>query len=228
MLLSSCDKEDDPSSALPGKYQSATTIVATPIEMYTKDGLVKDALLVDKFLARERTTYFSRVDVPVDDGSSFSLTIGNNKQATLITTSPLDKITVQAEVVSQTSSYFTLADVDSISASFSAGPRSRCDLLREQVTLVLPEKNCGGLPFSTAYSQLCKYRPTRAIIIRDNKLYLPLFSWLIKTVAPPPNRGACFSAYSGVQNIFNPAMLAQLTTGDTLVVQVKEVALLKR
>lgn len=236
VLVQGCGKKSDEAPLmLPGEYQTAATIATAEIRMYTKNGPVNNPQLVDKFINRRQlgTDYFSRTDVPLPSGGSIVLTINATNQATLVFTSPSTSAgsppritTVKAEVVQQTPRYFVLAAMDSSSYGVSNRPKNACETLAEQMSGVVAEKKCVNVPDFSGYSKSCMYRFSRVISINDGKLFIPQYSWQVQSGAAPGS--TCSYAVGGSWNIFNPAILNQLAAGDTITVQERSVALIKK
>jgi hypothetical protein len=207
--------------ALLGSCQNDPEVApATAIDMYTRNGPVKDPALVDAFLRRQRSTYFKRTDEAIPDGSVTRLTIRPDNSATLVSTTPTATTTVQADVTEQNRLYCTLGQRDSVSILTPAGSKSRCELLGENIKAVFPGKRCQAVSPVTGYSEFCRLRPSSVLGRRGDQLYVPVFSWLIKTTQ-------CTSS-AVQQNLFDLAILSQLTDGDTVVVQTRELPLLRK
>jgi hypothetical protein len=229
LALAGCH-DDTPAVAplvLTGDYQTGSVVVATPIVMYTSTGPVQSPTVVDNFLRRQyynylTNGYFSRTDEVITDGSYLALSIRPDKRATLTLGAPGATNAIETEVLDQQLSYFTLAHMDSTQTAYINSGPDRCALLGEQIGVAQPGKRCVRASPATGYSSFCKLRPVYAIAIRDRQLYLPVFSWYIKAATQ------CGLAYSRTRNVFNPAVLSQLTTGDTLVIQTREIALVKK
>lgn len=234
ILLCSCSKsKEEAPLVLAGEYQTDNTIVAAnPIMVYTKNGPVNNQQLIDGLIRRQGLTYrFSRTDVPVNYNAELNIIIDANNHARLI-----DKYnnggtqytsTFTASVTTQLPRYFVLANNDSATFlnGYTYGSQNQCTLLADKIKTVYPARNCKNLPPTTGFSQVCKFRPFRVITIRDGKLFLPYFTWLVKS---NQQAASCTIAYVGETNTFNPAVINQLATGDTIVAQVREIALLKK
>lgn len=228
LLFSACGKDDAPELSLPGEYRAENRIVATAINMYTSNGQVNNNTLIDKFIRRHQVgSYFSRIDVPVPAGNSLTLSISSDNKATFVSMAPNDPRSpdiLKAEILSRLQDHFVLAEFDSVNLASSVSS-DRCEQLSRNMMLELPNKRCRALPPVTGFSQQCRYRPTSVLLVKDGNLRLPFFSWLIKN---QQGLGYCSNAYNGVRNIFNTTVLNQLRTGDTIVVQVREVPFIKQ
>ena len=88
-----------------------------------------------------------------------------------------------------------------------------------------PTKRCVALPPATGYSRLCRFRPVRLLKMNAGQLFVPQLSWLVQS---GQQYASCGYAASGSWNLFNTGILNQLTAGDTLVVQERAIALLKK
>jgi hypothetical protein len=228
LLFSACGKDDEPELNLPGEYQAENRIAATSINMYTSNGQVNNTGLIDKFIRRNRVEdYFSRTDVAIPSGNTLTLSIDSNNKATFVSTasSPQRTDTLKAEIISRSQDHLALAEFDSIS-TFTSTQSNRCGDLSQSMAQVQPSKRCRPVAFSAGTtSQVCRYRPASALLIKDGGLRLPFLSCMIVNRQGGNN---CGNGYSGVRNMFNTAVLNQLRTGDTIVVQVREVPFIKQ
>lgn len=229
LLLLGCKKDREAPLVLVGKYEASTSpVAATPIRLYTVNGIVDNQVIVDNFIKRQSWVqdYFFRNAVPAPNNASLVLAIRSNMRATLIDTHATSTDSVRAEVLSQNDQSFLLANVDSASVLLSSNSTSRCEQLGERIKNVYPGKRCRSLPPFTGYSSYCMIRPVRVITIKNGNLFIPQFTWLVKT--GQPSQSICGLAYSKEWNTFNPAILNQLVAGDTIVVQEREIPLLKK
>ncbi|GAA4370679.1 hypothetical protein GCM10023185_45350 [Hymenobacter saemangeumensis] len=229
VLLSACKKDQEEAPLeVSGEYQTGTTLHAAPIELYTRAGLVNNAQVVDAFIQRNsiRTPYFfSRTDVPLGGTTPSRLSINASGQAKLIAPGQPGADTLRAQVISQQPDRLVLAGPDSTSRIVSL-PLNRCDFLEEKVQLVVPAKRTRDFSSSTGYGRSTRYLPIKVIGIRNRQLYIPFLSWAVKHTGT--QTGTCMTAAFGSWNFFDPAILSQLTTGDTIVVQRREISLHKQ
>jgi hypothetical protein len=227
VLLGGCGKDKEAPPTWAGRFQAGSAISATDIMLYTSAGRVDTKPLVDKFLARRKdlATYFSRVDVPIPAAYSLTLAFRGNNRVTVLSKSPTGTDSILTEITSQSPQRLVLANMDSVNIPRSA-PQGRAAQLSSLMEGEQPGQRCLSLPYvSGTYSQYCRVRPIRVITSRDGKLFLPQLSWLVQTAGA---YWGFYSAYSGVQNTFNTAVISQLAAGDTLVVQAREVPLIKQ
>jgi hypothetical protein len=233
-ILTSCgsDKEDTP-FVLAGEYQTGTTLMATnPIAMYTKSGEVKNDRVIDSFLKSSRlpiSTYFSRTDVPFPsaDTKPLKVIIQENGKATLVAVGPTGTDSTKAEVTRQTPEYIIVSDIDSVGgpSNPSSPPLTRCYQFRDKIETFYPVKHCRPVSYTSGtYEYFCKFRTIRVIEIKDGQLFIPQLSWFVRSGRPTD----CSLVYSGEWNTFDTAILNQLVEGDTIVVQKRQVALLKK
>lgn len=234
MLSAGCSK-DNPEVAkvvLDGNYEAAATLATAPITMYTKDGPVNNPALVDRFLSRQyyASGFFSRNDValPAMSYGSLTLSIRANKQATFTTVYPGNgfRDSLKTEITAQYSNHFVATKLDSVSNFTTATSADRCSQLSTQMEVASPVKRCVNVSLATGYSQLCKFRPIQVVKIDAGQLYIPRLSWLIQS--GNQRTSGCGRATGGASNLFNPAVLNQLVAGDTLVVQERTIALIKK
>ena len=230
LLLCACGKDDDTSELnLPGKYRSDNHIMAAAINMYTSSGQLNNTSLIDKFIRRHRMSdSFSRTDVAIPNGNFLTLSISPDNRVTFVSTTPDNSRSpdsLKTEIVSRSQDYLALANLDSVSV-VSSESSNRCEQLAKNINQVQPNKRCRTVSVvSGSFSQLCWYRPTSALLIKDGTLRLPLFSWIISS---RQNGFFCGSGYGNTRNTLNPAVLNQLQVGDTIVVQVRQVPLIKQ
>lgn len=228
LLFSACGKDDEPELSLPGEYQAENRIVATPISMYTSNGQVNNTGLIDNFIRRYRVEEnFSRTDVAVPAGNTITLSIDANNKATFVSVEPAlqNPDTLKAEILSRTQNYLSLAGLDSTS-NFEIIWPNRCQQLDQNMILLQPSKRCR--PVSTtagSFSLLCRYRRTLALLIKEDGLRLPMFSWMIVS---RQGSNSCVNGIRAIPNMFNTTVLNQLRAGDTIVVQVREVPFIKQ
>lgn len=233
LVFAGCSKDADQAPAvLDGEYRAGATIIAAPIVMYTKNGVVNTPALVDRFL--RRTAYapslFSRTNEPVLGGATLTLTIRGNRQATFVTTSPGRTDTVKTDITSQTAQYFVAIGRDSVATRSSSNPSDRCARLAGQMHSEATGKRCLDLaPSSGApWQQLCRFRSFRFVNLNAGQLFVPHLTWLLQSLQSPQGSAICSSASSSTWNRFNSGVLNQLAAGDTLVVQERTIALLKQ
>lgn len=229
LIFAGCSK-DAPQAAkvvLDGEYQAGATVATAPIKMYTKDGEVTNQALIDRFLSRRTwaAAYFPRTNTPIPTTSSLKVLIRGNNQASLITTSPGRTDTLKTDITAQRAAYAVLSGRDSVSVLSSSNATGRCDLLSEQMEAEQPTKRCVALPPVTGYSRQCRFRPVRLLKIDAGQLVIPQLSWLVQS---GQQYNSCGYAASGSWNLFNTGILNQLMAGDTLVVQQRTIALLKK
>lgn len=234
LILTGCSKDAPEAEklVLDGTYEAAGTLTAAPIIMYTKDGPVNNPALVDKFISRQyyATNFFSRNDVvlPAMNYGSLTLSIRGNKRATFTTVYPSNGFTdtLKTEITAQHATHFVATKLDSVSSFTSATSTDRCSQLATQMEVESPVKRCVRVSAATGYSQLCKFRPIQVIRINAGQLLLPRLSWLIQS--GNSRSSACGRAASGASNLFNTGILNQLVVGDTLLMQERTIALIKK
>jgi hypothetical protein len=225
LLMVSCQKDKERIAYdLSGTYTAENTLkAANPIAMYTSGGQVTNTAVITRFLARRQglASYFSATDVAIPGNTSLRLSFRANNRATLISTAPNYVDSIRTEVTDQQIASLRLQNLDSVTTlpgtSYSC---RKMEELASYIKEVYPGKRCRPLPATSGYSQLCKQRPVRMIGAHGSQLYVPYFSWLVQA-------DGCYIAYGGEWNIFNRAVLNRLATGDTVVVQEREIALRK-
>ena len=218
---------------LAGSFQAGAVINAAAIEMYTSAGRVDNPALVDKFLARRKnlTSYFSRVETPLPATYSLALAFRNNNRVTYLFKNPTTTDSLVTEIVARSAQRLVLASLDSVGGSrSSSAAQSRAAQLSDLIPAEQSGTRCQAVASGTNLSaQYCKARQIRLVTLRDGKAFVPQLSWIIQTMDTFGSINyANYWAYSGVQNAFSPAVLNQLHAGDTLVVQAREIPLLKK
>jgi hypothetical protein len=227
ILLAGCSKDKENQLVLEGNFQAGSAISAADIRMYTSTGQVNNQSLVDNFLARHKNqaTYFSRVEVPLPSTFSLTLAFRVNNRVTLLSKGATSTDSILTEITSQSPQRLVLATIDSVNMPHPT-PQNRAELLSAQMVGERSGQRCFNVSISSGtYSQYCRERIIRVITRHDGNLFLPQLSWLIQSSSP---YGSFGWAYSGVQNTFNTAVLNQLTAGDTLVVQAREIPFSKK
>jgi hypothetical protein len=230
ILFCGCSKEKE-TPVLEGEYQTGTTIESAPIQLFTKDGLVDNQAIVDRFLTRRpwSTSYFSRVNVAVPNGSSLMLTIQSNKKALLVSKYGTSTDTLKAVFTSQTDQYLVLSHVDSIRTPIlnRIPYPSRCQQLADKIKTEYPGKHDYPIALvSGTQEYFSKVRPIEVIAIKKDKLFLPQFSWSVESSGAYGSK--CGISSSRERNVFNKAVINQLVIGDTIVVQERMVELVKK
>ena len=227
LLLGGCGKDKEPSLVLAGNFQAASTISAAAIEMYTSAGRIDNPALVDAFLARRKNLaeYFSRVEVPLPAAFSLTLAFRSNDRATYLFKNATTTDSLATEIISRSAQRLVLASLDSIGGISNATP-GRTEQLANLIPAERAGKRCLYIPSGTNLAaQYCKERQIRLVTLHDGQAFVPQLSWIMQT---GDSYGRSYWAYSGVQNAFNPAVVSQLRAGDTLVVQAREIPLLKK
>ena len=222
LILISCKKSRDAIS-LPGTYKSGNMEKVYPPVMITKQGQVTDLGIIKNFLqfrGLQGNFIFDSSSIQVL-GNVLTLTIDQNNKVSILKDSSTSM--VAGEIINQTSTQIVIAGNDSVEGTVPSYYSSRCDTLN--ITSVIPPKTYYILPVGT-YNSFSKYRPMFPVEIKNQSLVLPL----LKSVVSCYNGSSKFcSDYTVEQwNIFNPSIVAQLQTGDTILYQAKDVTLLKQ
>lgn len=232
LLLTGCRKgEPEAPPALTGDYLMGDVVVTAPIVMYTRGGPITNPGLIDRFLSRRNLTpsAFSRTDVPVPPTARFALRIEANQQARWFVPAPGGRDTVLLDVMSQRPNYVVLARRDSATDGSSSSTLvytpSRCETFGAQMEVENPVKRCRTTYSSAGIAIRCRFRPLFLLKITAGQLSVPQLSWSLSA-----NLGGsgCGSGANNVWNLFNPGVVAQLTAGDTVVVQERSIALVKK
>ena len=232
LLLAGCRKgEPEAPPALTGDYLMGDVVVTAPIVMYTRGGPVNNPGLIDRFLARRKLTpsAFSRTDVPVPPTARLALRMAAHQQAQWIIPAPGGSDTVRLDVTSQRPNYVVLARRDSATdghgSSNGVYTPSRCETLGAQVEVESQVKRCSTTHSAAGIAIRCRFRPRFVVKITGGHLSVPQLSWALSASLAG---SGCETSTSNGWNLFNPGVVAQLTAGDTLVVQERSIALVKK
>jgi hypothetical protein len=239
LLLAGCSKEKSP-FVIAGEYETGTVIQPAPIQLFTKDGLIDNPQVVDKFLRQKfwKSVAFSRTDEPYS-GSALKLRIEADKRAFLISNTGTRVDTIKAFLTSQTDRYLVLSYADSVTGGVPIikpmpGQQSPCELIASKIR----SESEGVHYYPVAYASgtaayVATVRPILVIAIKNGQLFLPQFSWIIASTHvissnPYPVTATCGMAKDKERNVFNPAVVNQLTVGDTIVVQERDIPFQKK
>jgi hypothetical protein len=229
--ISGCGKDEEYLLIVEGQYQADNTLLAAnPITMYTKDGRIDNQVVINRFLNHHSwsQSYFSSSDTRNSGNSSLTVAIRSNKHAAITFNYSTRIDSIRTELTAQESKYLVLSEIDSSWMNVPNYSFREVHLheILSQMHSVDPQKKCYNVPAYSNYSQACRYRFLRLLTIKQGKLFVPQLSYIVQT--SQPNYGVSSFGYSGVWNTFNTAALNKLIVGDTIVVQEREVALLKK
>ena len=224
-IFISC-KKDNNSLQLAGQYKPNTNGSVGPVIMYSSQGQVTNAVAIQSFLQRqgvENEFIFSGSSFPIGSNDLFTLAITQNNKVTIsaaILTEPR-----QAEIVDQTSSQLLIALIDSVQSFIPIGNNNRCAVLYPAIKKINSEKKYTPLPPGSGYSGVFTFRTMFPIEIENGQFTLPLTTFLVSSSTV---NNSCMNSASNEWNTFNPDIITQLQTGDTIVYQTKRVQLLKQ
>ncbi|OWP63403.1 hypothetical protein CDA63_09365 [Hymenobacter amundsenii] len=238
ILFSGCGKEEEIPLNLEGEYRTGNTLLAAnPIIMYTSSGRVDNQAVIDQFLKRvypSNPSYFSRSNVTLPPDGAITLAIRANNRAVLMFNYQNQYDPIETEITSREVNYFVLTNMDSTGfgpiIQVNSYPNA-CEQFAQSVNLVHPGRRCRPVSVvAGTFDKVCKERPVRVIRIRDRKLFIPQFSWLFTNtyISPSGGKSLCGQAQSNQWNLLDPAAPGKLRSGDTLVVQERQVELLKQ
>ncbi|RAK65847.1 hypothetical protein [Hymenobacter edaphi] len=207
-----------------GRYHAGPTIYASsPILILTQNGVINDKPRVDRFLARRpwAAGYFSHTDVPVGN-ATLTLTFRGANQATITTGTPTAVDSFRTEITEREPDYLVLRQLDTarVMKPITTGCMTRVNQLAEAVLQTRHDQTCQAMSPVTGYSQYCQVRRVRVLKARKKDLTIPLVSCLVQS-------GSCQSAYTGEWNLLNESVQSLLGAGDTVVVQEREIQLLR-
>ncbi|MDF7810253.1 hypothetical protein [Hymenobacter sp. YC55] len=229
-LLTSCEKDPDPIIQLEGTYETSNTIVPGPIQLYTMGGRrITDQQVIKSFIKRRRAEeYFLFGNQTIPDSSSIEVQFQPAGKVILSFKQPNQNAkVVETEITARTQEQLTLTTLaESRFFKTTDGPSNHCTELGDKIKTVYPELNWQAVSSASGYSgSYCTGRETRVLTLKNGKPVLTLLSWAVLAYG---NFGGCSSAYNNEWNTFNTALPAQLGSKDTVMVQTKEIALLKK
>lgn len=229
-LLTSCEKGPDPTIQLEGSYETSNTIVPSPIQLYTTGGRrITDQQAIKSFIKRRHAEeYFLFANQTIPDSSSIELRFQPANKVTLSFKQPNQSARViETEITARTQEQLTLTTVaESSFFKTTDGPSNHCAELGDKIKTVYPVLNWQAVSHASGYSgSYCTGRETRVLTLKNGKPVLTLMSWAVLAYG---NFGGCSSAYNNEWNTFNTSLPTQLGSKDTIMVQTKEVALIKK
>ena len=229
-LLTSCEKDPDPTIQVEGAYETSNTIVPGPIQLYTSGGRrITDQQVIKSFIRRRHAEeYFLFGNQTIPDSSSIEVLFQPADKVILSFKQPNQKErVVETEITARTQEQLTLTTVaESKFFKTTDSPSSYCAELGDKIKTVYPELNWQAVSHAGGYSgSYCTGRETRVLTLRNGKPVLTLMSWAVLAYG---SFGGCSSAYNNEWNTFNTSLPAQLGSKDTVMVQTKEIALLKK
>ncbi|MBC8083512.1 MAG: hypothetical protein H7Z21_09900 [Hymenobacter sp.] len=234
LLLGSCQKDGGTIPQLDGNYETDTTVVPATIQFYTTGGKrITDLAAIKSFIRRQRVDdYFSFGNQQIPANNSVELIVRADK-VTLVTKQPNQpNDTTETEITAKSQEHLTLTLIaeSRVFRSTSNSSFSNCEELGSKIKTVYPAyPTCQALSPATGYSSLCTIRPVRVLSLQDGKPVLTLLSWVVKASRRAGAAASeCSLAYSNEWNTFNSSLPAQLVGGDTIMVQAKEINLVKR
>lgn len=219
-LTLGCSKDKGSNDSIDAaRYRSGNTLTVNTVLMYTKGGQITDTsririylqqqVLFDLFLWKTSSESYRGKEMILDltTDKYVSVTIGSDKG--------------QYEILEKADAGWILASTDSISyfkEPPAPGDCSDFNGVNPQRKL-MPEK-C--IPVSgPGSSELCKRRTVLPVNTRDRNPYIPFFSIRIQ------KSSGCSYFIPNEANNFNDYLTTALQTGDTLLVQTKELPLTK-
>ena len=210
---------------LTGRYYLSNTLsAAKPIRLFAQQGEVTDPARISRFLAHwpGLRDNFSATDQPLTGGKRLLLRFTGNGRATYFPFFGGPGDSVQVAVSDQQAGSFQLQRLDSTTYLVSAGGLgcAPADALDGYLTLAVPGKTCHVVSPATGYSSSCRVRGVSVIGAHGPQLYLPFLSW-------QAIRGGCSAGFSGTPNLLNDKAYTRLSANDTLVVQEREIALIR-
>lgn len=188
---------------------------AGPVVLYAKNYATADTQFINAYLNRTMPTgifNFARTPEPL----THTFTVNFHLDNVTITD---NNTTIQAEIVSETDSTLTIAQIDSTRGWEPYNP-NWCYKLYSNAKLIQPQKNCIPIPSIGEYD--CKFRqlfPCRKI---NGELFIP-----VMTIQAGVG-WTCFYATRDISNIFNGTLVNDLKATDTIVVQQKTIRLVRQ
>jgi hypothetical protein len=228
LLLGSCGKDEPALSVAPGEYRSGGTIIASgPVTMYTTSGSTTDLNIISRFVVRQSAggdfPAFAAADVPTTTATTLSVQANKEVQIgeAYMGQASFGRL---ADITGQQSNYIILTQRDS--TLLVVRNTGRCERFANDLLTVRPQQRClDKFGSSNGVLQVCFYLPQRIIKQVNGQLYIPQLSWWLQQGV---GSGRCTNGGSGEWNLFNKAVLPQLAPGDTLLVQERQIELIKQ
>ncbi|WP_345220849.1 hypothetical protein [Hymenobacter koreensis] len=220
-MLAGCGKsESEKEYVLKGDYQTQNPLTVTAPILYTRQGPVTNPQVIQQFLARLNNTGFVFGTSQTLSSNSL-LSFRDDKTASIVFQAP-QGTAIEARLEEKTSDRIVLVGRDSIAYSQAPNPV----LVVQNINQYKVAGRCRPVPPASGFISPCK-GAVRYPINRtaDGQLRIPLLSFLHKVTYPG---GMASNSGINVWGVFNSAVLGQLGATDTLVVQTKELPLLKQ
>jgi len=210
-VLYACKKEKKPEFS--GQYHPATNISVNTVVLYAANFSTTDTQFIQAYLNRTlgSYSYFNFSATPEPYPYSFTVNFLAGNQVNLVDSFQ----TVHTEIVSESDTSLTVAEIDSVSTWIPDNP-SWCYKLYNKTTLVNPTKVC----IPAMGGSFCKFRKLFVFRKKNGVLHVPLMTCHVGT------GWTCFYATKDLRNIFNGGVLSELKPADTIVIQQKDLKLI--
>lgn len=142
-------------------------------------------------------------------------------------------MTVKSELIKRTATELLIAYPDSMLLYTSGGlipkTHTRCDTLSPALQNIDPPRVHYRFSAAAAMGDSYTFRPMFQVRIKNNRLFLPLISYVVSSEPEiPVSYYYCSRTTMDTHNSFNVNVIGQLQTGDTIVYQEKVVVFIKQ
>lgn len=225
----SCNKNNDLPNLI-GEYKTDTIASLTPVRMFTANGEVTDMEIIREYLEKKGANRFNFNRISSLTPDFMTLTFIENKE--VIVKTPFSN-TVKSELIKRTATELLIAYPDSMLVYTSGGlipkTHSRCDTLSRALQNIDPPRVYYRFSAAVGIGDFYTFRPIFQVRIKNNRLFLPLISYVVNSEPKTPvSYYYCRQTSMDNHNSFNVNVIGQLQTGDTIVYQEKEVAFIKQ
>ncbi|MBG8552249.1 hypothetical protein [Hymenobacter guriensis] len=228
LALGACQEDKDSGPQLAGLYQTESTIKAGPLQVYTSSGVVSSPAVAASLLRRHWSmrSSFLKKDSVISPDNSLTLLFEADNRVTLTANYSGGSRVLALEATSRNAQRYLLSAMDSATVIAASGAQSRCELLADQVREHEPARRCFLVALMPgAFQSACRFRPLQVLTIRNNQPVIPLYSWFVLVSR---SGTVCGQGQGFEWNLPSSNLVQRLASGDTVLVQVNELALRKK
>ncbi len=233
--FTACQKEVDTGSpggnslVMQGKFQTEMTVQLKPMVMYVQNRQITDPAIINPYLARfGYTAFFSTAATQTVTDTIQKLTFGNDDSVSFKVSLHPDIFYTKKSLTSP--GEWTLQRLDTIITHTQINPPpfgpSRCDTITGFVNKIKPVSYFVNVPANNLMIQYLV--PRFAIQVINEELNLPMITMVTNTYWNyPGSTGSCLLGTVDRFNINKGNIESNLLPKDTIVVQEKNVKLVK-
>ncbi|WP_407429816.1 hypothetical protein [Arcticibacter sp.] len=237
-MMMSCSKDNSPQQEIltPGSFADVNTLNILPAELYTQKGKIANQQEVMHFVNKKglSNTFFIYGLTTLYQDTDLTLVINDDNTAVIQGNIPQNSF--RAVISDYKNGQFIITGTDSIT-SMIGNPGFPSGYVRDpysmstcgtdlHIGLLSTSKTCVPVQvFHDTYTQRCSYTPIAAVEVQDaNMVFIPTLSYYF-TQGIAGER-CTFGLYNS-WNTLNPEFYKQLSAGDTVLVQRKQIILKK-